>query len=97
MKIKVERSGGIAGIPTTAEIDTKDLPSSLVNEVKRTIEHKRSPKLAKTLKKGAADHFSYIFSIEDKGEKTIFECNQYDIQNELKNLLKFIEKNSKFK
>ena len=97
MKIKVERSGGIAGLSATTELDTKDLPSALVNSVKKIIEQRKSSKLPNALPRGAADHYSYRFSILDEGNKTILECNQYNIQNELKTLLKYIEKNSSLK
>jgi hypothetical protein len=95
--IKVERSGGIAGLSAMTEVDTKDLPSALANKVKKIIEQKKSPKLPNALPRGAADHYSYRISILDEGNKTLLESNQYDIQNELKTLLKYIEKNSSFK
>jgi hypothetical protein len=96
VKIKVERSGGLAGIPISNEMDIKDLPSALISTAKKIIEHKEAPSLSmKSSPRGAADLYSYKISIQDGADRKIIECNEYDIQDDLKSLVKYIEKNSK--
>ena len=41
MRIRVERSGGFAGIPISNEMDAKDLPSEQLRTAKKIIEDKR--------------------------------------------------------
>lgn len=98
MKIKVERSGGFAGIPLFNEMDEKDIPSSLVHSAKRIIETgKVSPGAAKSRQKGAADKYIYKISVQDGTSLKFIECNQDDIKDDLKSLVKYIERNSKQK
>ena len=96
MKIKVERSGGFAGIPIFNEMDAKDLPSTLVTHGKKN--HREQKVIIITyevLAKGAADHYTYKISIQDGTNRRVIECNQYNIQDDLKSLVKYIERISK--
>ena len=96
MKIKVERSGGLAGIPMFNELDSKDLPSPLLSTVKKIVENTNLSSIPlKVTPKGAGDHYSYKISIKDGIQQRVIECNQYDIQDDLKSLIRYIEKNSK--
>ena len=98
MRIRVERSGGLAGIPISNEMDEKDLPPALIRTAKKIIDDKSLSSLSmKSSPKGAADHFSYKISINDGGQRRIIDCTQYDIQDDLKSLIRYIEKNSKKK
>jgi hypothetical protein len=96
VRIRVERSGGFAGIQCFNEIDTKDLPSPLIRTAKKIIEDKKISSLPiKSFPRGAADHYMYKISIHDGTNLRVIECNQYDIKDELKSLVKYIERNSK--
>jgi hypothetical protein len=96
--IKVERSGGFAGIPISNQIDTKDLPSTLAAKLKKIMESAKSSSLPLGVTpKGAADHYTYKISIQDGVNLKVVECNQYNIEDDLKSLVKYIEKNSKGK
>jgi hypothetical protein len=96
MIIKVERSGGLTGIPMTNEVDAKDLPSALVTKIKKMISNSSSTSLPlKSTPKGAADHFTYKIFIQDGINQRIIECNEYNIHNDLKSLIRYIERNSK--
>lgn len=98
MIIKVERSGGLTGIPISNEIDTKDLPSRLVNVAKNLMVDKKFPRLPiQRPPRGSADYFSYKISIQHRDNRRIIECNEHDIQDDLRQLLRFIERNSKKK
>jgi len=94
VRIKVERSGGFTGIPISNEMDTRDLPSTLLSTAKKIIEEKKASSLSsKSAPKGAADHYSYKISIQDGAEQSVIECNQYNISDDLKSLIKYVEKN----
>lgn len=95
MIIKVERSGGLTGIPFLNEIDAKDLPSNLVNVAKKIMADQKSYTLSmKTTSKGS-DYYSYKISIQEGGNQSIIECNDLNIQGDLKLLIRYIERNSK--
>jgi hypothetical protein len=90
--IKVERSGGFAGIPISNEIDAENLPSSLVTKLKKIMESTNSSTLPiKDTPRGAADHYTYKISIQDGVNVKVIECNQFNIEDDLKSLVKYIE------
>jgi Emfourin len=96
VRIKVERSGGFTGISVTSEMDGKDLPSDLMTTAKNIVARQKSSSLPmKSTPKGAADHYTYKISIINGGSRRVIECNQYNIQDDLKSLVKYVEKNSK--
>jgi emfourin len=96
VKIKVERSGGLAAISFSNEMDSKDLPSVLAATAKNIMRNQKSSSLPKkSAPMGSADHYIYRISFQNGVKKRIIECTQYDIQDELKSLIKYIEKNSK--
>lgn len=95
MLIKVERSGGFAGIPISNVMDVNELPSKLMSIAKKIMMDKKSFSLPKSCPKGAADHYTYKISIEDGANRRVVECTQYDTTDDLKSLIKYIEKNSK--
>jgi hypothetical protein len=98
MRIRVERSGGLAGIQISNEMDAKDLPSEQLHTAKRIIEDKKPSSLSmKSSPRGAADHYTYKISIQDGANQRVIECNQYNIHDDLKSLVKYIERNSKRK
>lgn len=98
MIIKVERSGGFAGIPISNQIDSKDLPSTLVLKLSKILEITKSDSLSsRGTPKGAADHFTYKISVKDGTSERIIECNQYDLQDDMRSIIKYVEGFSKKK
>jgi Emfourin len=96
MKVKVERSGGLAAISISNEMDTKDLPSGLAAMARNIMRNQKLSSIPMTSTPiGAADHYSYRISFEDGVNRRVIECNQYEIQDDLKSLVKYVEKNSK--
>ena len=96
MKIKVERSGGFAAISISNEMDTKDLPSVLAataNNIMRIQKSSSLPKRSAPI--GSADHYIYRISFQDGVKRRVVKCNQYAIQDDMKSLIEYIEKNSK--
>jgi len=98
VRIRVERSGGFAGIPIANEIDSKNLPSTLLIKLNKFMENAKSPKLPLTATpRGAADHFTYKILVKDGAKETVIECNQYSLEDDLKSLVKYVERNSEKK
>jgi hypothetical protein len=96
VRIRVERSGGFAGLPMIKEVDGKDIPQNLVSAVRKIMKNKNSSLISsKPIPRGAADHYSYKISIQDGANQDVIECNQYDVQDELKPLIKYVERYSK--
>jgi hypothetical protein len=96
LKIKVERSGGIAGIVRSTELDSKELPSSLVSKLKKIIQDSESSSIPlKVTPRGAADHYTYKISVRDGSNIQVIECNQFNLQDDFKSLISYFEKHSK--
>ena len=96
MKIRIERSGGFAGISLFKEMDTEELPPSLVRMAKKIIEDKKISSLPiKSHPRGSADHYTYKISIQDGTNLRVIECNQFTIGDDLRSLVRYVEKNSK--
>ena len=96
MIIKIERSGGITGMLKSHVLDSKDLPITMVTNLEKIMENRRSDTM--TLKKGpsgAADYYTYKISITEGEKESIMEFNQYNMTDELKSLIKHVEKDSK--
>lgn len=74
-------------------MDSKNLPSSLVTKIKKIIKDFNPQKQPlKIASRGAADHYNYKFIFgEGKTERKI-ECTQYYLHNDLRSLLKHIDK-----
>jgi hypothetical protein len=95
LRIRVERSGGIAGITISNEMDSKDLPSTLRHTVNKIVQNKNISSLSvKSSPRGAADHYNYKISVQDGTNQSVIECNQYTSQDDLKSLIKYVERNS---
>jgi hypothetical protein len=96
MIIKVERSGGLTGIPMTNEVDATELPSQLVTKLKKMMADDRSfSRPLPTMPRGAADYFTYKILIQDGINQRIIECNDYNIRDDIKSLVRHIERISK--
>lgn len=95
MRIKLERSGGFAGITSSNEMDTDKLPSSLQSTVKNLLEKEKST-LKKDLGKSkcSADYFNYRITIQDGKKDHVIECNEFDMDGRMKSLVNFVQKNS---
>ena len=73
-------------------MDVKDLPPYLRNNVKRMIKDSKSyTRPLKMAPKGSADHFNYKISVEGEDNEMILEANQYNLNSDLKTLIKYLE------
>jgi hypothetical protein len=98
VKIKVERSGGFAGISSSNEIDAEELPLSLEGTLQKLLDKKKVP-MSKNFKrsKGAADYLNYKITIRDGKKDHVTECNELEMDNSLKSLVNYVQKNSEIK
>lgn len=93
--IKVERTGGFAGISKSSELHCEDLPSELENTIMQIIKNTKTSSLPlKSSSKGAADHYSYRITVDDGAKSRVIECSQYDIKDNLKSLVAYVEKHN---
>lgn len=94
MIIRIERSGGVAGIPAHNEMEVNELPAALIDIAKRLFVKPNLPPRIKLPRVGRPDRYTYRISIEEGGDEKVIECDEYDIANDVKSLVKYIEKNS---
>ena len=77
-------------------MDAKDLPPTLVDTLKKIMVNAKSySSPLKSTPRGAADHFTYKILIKDGINQSVIECNEYNIHDELKSLIRYLERNSR--
>lgn len=97
MKIKVERSGGFAGISTSSEIEAERLPSSIEDTVRKLLVKKKLPSMKReglTRPKTAADYFNYKITIQDAKKAKVVEYDEYNMDSSVKSLVSYVQENS---
>jgi len=93
--IKVERMGGLAGISKYSEMNSDDLPASLKTTLIKLInDNVRSSNSLKSVPKGSADHYSYRITVDEGEHQRVIACSQYNIQDNLKSLVTYVEKHN---
>jgi hypothetical protein len=96
MIIKVKRTGGLTGINVLNEMDTKDLPSALIDTAKKVMSDQNLSSITmKSTPRGAADYYSYKIWLQDGSKGRVIECNEHDIRDDLKSLVRYVERNSR--
>jgi hypothetical protein len=96
MIIKVERTGGFAGISECTEMNSNDLPGQLRTTVMELANGKIGPTTSmKSVPTGAADHYSYRIIIDDGHSPRVIECNEHDINDRLMSLITYVHKNAR--
>jgi len=92
MKIYFERTGGFAGIRTSASLDTDTLPpneSEKLHDMCNNMNFFNMPSKYES-KSGAADLFRYKITIESKDGKHTVETTDMYMTPELENLVSFL-------
>ena len=93
MKIKVEQSGGFAGITSRHEIDTDKVPPSIEGTIKNLLEGKKSPlPFSLSRPKGSADYLSYKITIQNGMKSRVIECNEFGMDKSVKSLISYVQK-----
>lgn len=95
MIIKIERSGGFSGIPTCSSMNSEDLPAPLAAKAKKVLQNQKFNLYSNVIPKSSADYFNYRITIQDGPNQNIIECNQLNIQDDLRSIVKYIERYSK--
>jgi emfourin len=92
VKIKLERSGGIAGMSFSNELDSNSLPPSMKNVIKQLLDKKQSSSLRAAKPDGAADCFIYKIIIQEGKKSRVIEFNELNMHSELKKLVRYLQK-----
>jgi hypothetical protein len=96
VKIKVERSGGFAGIPSSIEMDSDKLPSSIIGKVRELLDNRKLPSLKNPGRhKSAADYLNYKITIQNGKKNHVIECSELEMDDNVKSLVNYLQKNSK--
>ena len=95
MKIRIERSGGMAGITASNEIEIENLPPTMRYKIQEILDNKEPNSTRMSMPKGAADYLNYRITFPGGNNKKVIECNQFNINDDLRNLIRYIETHSK--
>jgi hypothetical protein len=98
MKIRLERSGGFAGMTRTFEVDTDALPEEqreLVTGLVHNANFFALPSSLASADTGGADQFSYRISIESDGGTHTIEMSEASVPNSLTPLIDWINQNGR--
>jgi hypothetical protein len=91
--IRIERSGGLAGLSVSKKMDSKDLPATLILKARKIMMDRKLSELPlKSMTKDGADYYSYKIWIQDGDERKVIECNEFNIGDDLKSIVKYVEK-----
>ena len=92
MKIYFERTGGFAGIKTSASIDTDTLPPTESEKLHDMCDNMNFFNMPSTSapKSGAADLFRYKITIESKDGKHTVETTDLSMTPEFENFINFL-------
>ena len=66
-------------------------PLLLEGTVRKLLDHKGSGMLKGTRPKGAADYLNYKITLEEGHRNSVIECNQFDMDDDLKSLIRYVE------
>jgi hypothetical protein len=95
VKIKVEQSGGFAGISSSNEVDSGELPPSIKGTVRELLDKRRLPPTKDPgRRKVVADCIIYKIIIRNGKEDRVFEFNEREMESSIKSLINYIQKNS---
>lgn len=91
MMIKIERSGGFAGITKTITVDTEKLPNDIANRIeKHMTQTKLSSRLPHRMKTGMADCYYYKISTKTTAKKKEIEFGEFEVDKELRATVNFL-------
>jgi hypothetical protein len=76
-------------------MDIRELPTSLAETVRERMKKADVASPLKGIPKGAADYYTYKITFKDGLKTKVFECNQYNIQDDLKSLVSYVQRNAK--
>jgi len=99
MIIQIDQSGGFAGIAKHMELDTDNIVKSEAVKIKKMLKanflNKNYDEPKKKPLKGAADYYSYKITIHEGAEQHVIKCDEYNMEDELRKIIKYVESISK--
>ena len=92
MKIKLTRTGGVAGMIKQWEIDLNALPTQRVLEFKKLLETANFFALGASLVKSgqSRDEFCYELTVEKEGKRHTVQCAEEELSQPLRRCLDWI-------
>ena|SRR5262245_48856677 len=91
MRVSCKKTGGVAGLKISAEVDSEDLSPDERREMKELVERaKLFDQAAKPGGKPMPDQFQYEIMVEDQGKKHSFVTNDASASEELLDLLDWL-------
>jgi hypothetical protein len=91
MIIKIERSGGFAGITKTITVDTEKLPKDIANRIEKHMTQTKLPsRLSRRMKTSMADCYYYKISTKPTAKKKEIEFGEFEVDKELRATVNFL-------
>jgi hypothetical protein len=91
MHISCKKTGGIAGLKISAEVDSEQLAPAERREMKELVEQARLfDQPAKPGVKSTPDQFQYEITVEDQGKRHSFVTNDASASDELLDLVDWL-------
>jgi hypothetical protein len=92
MKVRLERSGGFAGINKSVFVDTDTLPQNESEQIHNMCDNMNFFNLPSKMETNgnAADLFRYKITVESKSGKHTVETTDLSINPDLENLVNFL-------
>jgi hypothetical protein len=102
MKIYFERSGGFAGISSSAVVDTHSLPPDETDKIQSMIDNAKgffdSNISSSPPPRRAADYFKYKITVQtEEGMQNTIETNDITMPSELRPLINYLKEKAKKK
>src|SRR5262245_40489879 len=90
MKVRLERTGGFAGMTVNAEVDSDTLSAKQAGELKELVE-KAFPSDQPTKRKATMpDQFDYEFIVEEGNKSKTYRVNDESITDEMRVLNRWL-------
>ena len=98
MIIRLERTGGFAGMTRTIEVDSRSLPEDQANAVRQLVGNANFFALPENLSPAppvGADRFNYRITIQSDSESHTVELTEADTPESLEQLIGWLEDHSR--
>jgi len=91
MRVSCKKTGGVAGLKISAEVDSDDLSPAERREMEELIERARPfDQASKPGGKSTPDQLQYEITVEDQGQKHSFVTNDATASDELLDLIDWV-------
>jgi len=93
MKIRVQRSGGFAGLQAGTDVDTDSLPKEESQQLKELVDSSSFFELPPVIKSRnpMPDRFSYRITVESQGHEHTVEASEAELPEKLRPLVQRLD------